>query len=91
VQEHKQSAVTIGATSFNDHDRPPRRFLLGRVCAEYHCGTRLSIYNDGQYCTLHAPVVAPRLRGRKVIGHGKQKAKESGRDLDDSVGERRSI
>jgi hypothetical protein len=66
VQEHKQNVVTIGVASFNDHDRAPRRFLLGRVCAEYDCGTRLSIYNDGSYCSLHAPAVAPRLRGKKI-------------------------
>lgn len=39
----------------------------GRVCAEPGCGTRLSVYNDLDHCSLHAPMVVPRMRG-KVLG-----------------------
>ena len=38
----------------------------GRVCQEERCDTRLSIYNDGTWCSLHAPMVTPRTRGRKI-------------------------
>lgn len=38
----------------------------GRVCEEDRCETRLSIYNDGSWCSLHAPMVVPRTRGRKI-------------------------
>jgi hypothetical protein len=37
-----------------------------RVCQEKGCTTRLSIYNDGQHCSLHAPMVTPRTRGKKI-------------------------
>jgi hypothetical protein len=43
-----------------------RRGPGGRVCAEEGCGTRLSIYNEGRHCSLHAPMVVPRTRGRKL-------------------------
>jgi len=43
-----------------------RRHTAGRVCEEPDCGTRLSIYNDGTRCSLHAPMQVPRTRGRKV-------------------------
>lgn len=43
----------------------PRR-EAGRVCQEDACGTRLSIYNDLAWCSLHAPMVVPRTRGRKI-------------------------
>ena len=66
MQQHNQTGAAVGVVATNDHDRPPRKFLSGRVCAEYHCDTSLSIYNDGSYCSLHAPAVAPRLRGRKI-------------------------
>lgn len=43
----------------------PRTSERGRVCAEPGCGTRLSIYNPGELCFRHAPMVIPRIRGRK--------------------------
>ncbi|MDH3705242.1 MAG: hypothetical protein OES57_04210 [Acidimicrobiia bacterium] len=36
----------------------------GRTCLESGCGTRLSIYNDLDFCSLHAPMVVPRMRGK---------------------------
>jgi hypothetical protein len=47
-------------------DRPSRAFGSGRTCREPGCGTRLSIYNQGRYCSLHEPMVVPRTRGRKI-------------------------
>ena len=42
-----------------------RRSTAGRVCERPGCETRLSIYNDGKHCSLHAPMQVPRTRGRK--------------------------
>jgi hypothetical protein len=46
-------------------ERGGRRSKKGRVCLEPSCGTALSIYNDGHWCSLHAPMVVPRTRGKK--------------------------
>ncbi len=35
-----------------------------RVCAEADCSTRLSVYNDLDHCSLHTPMVVPRMRGK---------------------------
>jgi hypothetical protein len=61
VQLHKDTV--IGEIP-NDHDLPPRRFAPGRVCQYGECGTRLSVYNKGLFCSLHAPSTAPRVRGK---------------------------
>jgi hypothetical protein len=57
---------SIGGSWFTGHGRPSRRFAEGRVCAEPGCGTRLSIYNDGDYCYLHEPEASTKIRGRKI-------------------------
>lgn len=36
----------------------------GRVCLEPDCGTQLSRYNEQEFCSLHAPMVVPRMRGK---------------------------
>lgn len=43
-----------------------RTYPRGRICAEDDCTTRLSIYNDGEYCSLHHRAITPRIRGRKI-------------------------
>ncbi len=40
------------------------RSVGGRVCQEPECETRLSVYNEQDFCSLHAPMVVPRMRGR---------------------------
>lgn len=57
---------SIGGMFFKGHGRPSRTFGRNRVCGEGECETRLSIYNEGDYCYLHQPQVAPRVRGRKI-------------------------
>jgi len=57
---------SIGGSAFTGTGRPSRTFSRGRVCAEDGCGTRLSIYNEGRYCSQHEPQAAPRLRGKKI-------------------------
>lgn len=47
-------------------ERTTRRSRSGRVCGEDGCGTKLSMYNDGAFCSLHAPMVVPRTRGKKL-------------------------
>ena len=37
-----------------------------RICAETDCGTRLSRYNEFEYCALHQPMVVPRMRGKVI-------------------------
>ncbi len=35
-----------------------------RTCLENGCGTRLSRYNEYEFCSLHQPMVVPRMRGK---------------------------
>jgi hypothetical protein len=51
---------------FTSVERGVRRSKKGRVCREVDCGTALSIYNDGHWCSLHAPMIVPRTRGKKL-------------------------
>ncbi|MDG2025833.1 MAG: hypothetical protein P8J50_01870 [Acidimicrobiales bacterium] len=37
---------------------------VGRVCGEPECEAQLSIYNEQEFCALHAPMVVPRMRGK---------------------------
>jgi hypothetical protein len=57
---------SIGGSYFKGYSRPSRSFARDRVCGSDECETRLSIYNEGDYCYLHEPQAAPRLRGRKI-------------------------
>ena len=68
MQVHTQTDNSIiDGGSFNSHDRPPRRFAPGRACGAYGCRTRLSVYNDSQFCALHHEYGAPRRRRDKRI------------------------
>ncbi len=62
----RDTQSVLGTTWSQSHDRPPRRFQPGRVCAFPDCGTRLSIYNEDMYCTLHVKNHI-RFRGKKVV------------------------
>ncbi len=44
--------------------RRPKSYEAGRVCGGTGCETRLSRYNKGEFCHVHAPVKFPRVRGR---------------------------
>ena len=61
-----ETGSAISVRSLDDHDSPPRRFASGRLCAEFGCETRLSIYNESDYCSLHHLGVKQRIRGKKV-------------------------
>jgi len=64
VQQRARDNVAIGAEPLNDHIRPPRRFAPGRTCAEPDCATRLSVYNEADYCSLHKMSDPPPRRTR---------------------------
>jgi hypothetical protein len=60
------SEHAVGAKPLSGSDRPSRRFTQGRTCREPNCLTRLSMYNNGKYCSNHEPMVVPRTRGKKI-------------------------
>jgi hypothetical protein len=66
MQQHAQPNRIISVSVISDHERAPRKYTSGRVCAEPYCGTRLSVYNGREYCSLHRTEVAPRTRGTSV-------------------------
>jgi hypothetical protein len=57
---------SVSGSWFTGYSRPTRTFAQGRVCAESGCGTRLSIYNDGDYCYLHEPLATTKVRAKKI-------------------------
>jgi len=57
---------SLSGSSLSGPDLAPKTFSSGRVCAEYECGTLLSIYNESNYCSLHHPILTLRTRGKKV-------------------------
>ena len=60
------SQERLGATPVSGASRASRTYRPGRVCETHGCGTVLSIYNRGRYCSFHEPASAPRTRGRKI-------------------------
>lgn len=57
---------SLAGERFTSDDHPSARYASGRVCGEDGCATRLSIYNDGDRCSLHQPMETPRMRGKKI-------------------------
>ncbi len=55
----------------------PRTWPKDRVCAARGCGTRLSIYNGGDYCWVHTPVRFP----PGPVGPGRRRRVETVRAL----------
>jgi hypothetical protein len=51
---------------FDSEEGSVKRFANGRVCANEECSTRLSIYNDGDFCARHEPMTTLRTRGVKI-------------------------
>ena len=60
------SEGSVAAHPISGNDRPSKAYKAGRVCRESGCATILSIYNDGAYCSQHAPMVVPRVRCKKI-------------------------
>lgn len=57
---------SVGGHRISGSERPSKSFKAGRVCSDPDCSVRLSIYNNGKFCALHAPMAVPRTRGRKI-------------------------
>ena len=66
VLEHSNTPRTTGG-ALGAGEQAPRRFAPGRVCGRRGCGTKLSVYNDGYFCSVHHPGEVPRVRGHKVM------------------------
>lgn len=64
---HTKTDSTVSVRSLNNRERPPRRFSSGRLCGEPDCGTRLSVYNEKDYCSLHSVGVEPLVRGKRIV------------------------
>jgi hypothetical protein len=56
--------MSVQGERFTSVERNLPRAEGGRVCLEPGCPTRLSVYNDQDFCALHAPMVVPRMRGK---------------------------
>jgi hypothetical protein len=56
--------MRVPGERFTSLERSRPRAAEGRVCGEPACDTRLSVYNDQEFCSLHAPMVVPRMRGK---------------------------
>jgi hypothetical protein len=58
--------LSLRGEPISSAERSVRLARPGRVCDLDGCGTRLSVYNPGARCSIHAPMVVPRTRGRKL-------------------------
>lgn len=56
--------MRVQGERFTSIERNLPRSADGRVCGEAGCPTRLSVYNEQEFCALHAPMVVPRMRGK---------------------------
>ncbi len=45
--------------------RPPATFPMGRICGYLGCTTKLSIYNEKRFCSLHGPIAVRPMRERR--------------------------
>jgi|HubBroStandDraft_6_1064221.scaffolds.fasta_scaffold3062008_1 hypothetical protein len=57
----------VGARGLEGSGHRSKTFGPGRLCGELGCGTRLSIYNDGSYCSRHQAKDSPKMRGKRVV------------------------
>lgn len=56
----------MGGSMVTSHARPSRSFDDGRVCRDSGCRTVLSVYNSGDFCSVHQPPTPLYVRGVKV-------------------------
>ncbi len=56
--------MPVHAEPFISADGKTSRNAEGRVCQDPDCETRLSVYNEQEFCSLHAVMVVPRMRGK---------------------------
>lgn len=58
--------TSIVGFRFSSEEGSVKLSATGRVCSHETCGTRLSIYNDGDFCARHEPMTTLRTRGVKI-------------------------
>jgi hypothetical protein len=68
MQKRTEREATIGAEMPTATATRPREFSSGRLCRRPGCGTRLSIYNEGAFCSLHTKRPGTSKRNRIVFG-----------------------
>jgi hypothetical protein len=56
--------MRVQGERFTSIERNLPRSAIDRVCGEFDCITQLSVYNEQEFCSLHAPMVVPRMRGK---------------------------
>lgn len=56
--------MRVQGEHFTSIERNLPRSAIDRVCGEFGCITQLSVYNEQEFCSLHAPMVVPRMRGK---------------------------
>ena len=67
MERESETERTIGGRGLQGTGPRSRTFGRGRLCGEPGCGTRLSIYNDGSFCSHHQAKITPRMLGTKVV------------------------
>jgi hypothetical protein len=67
MQKSNESNRFVGARGLEGSGQRSRTFGPGRLCGELGCGTRLSIYNAGSYCSRHQAKDSPQMRGKRVV------------------------
>ena len=45
---------------------PSRQTETGRICAADGCTTRLSVYNEREFCWQHTEIAFPNYRGKRL-------------------------
>jgi hypothetical protein len=65
MDESGERRRRIGGTNLRKSERPSKTYHSGRVCAEPGCETRLSIYNQSNYCAEHLEKTPPKVRGSR--------------------------
>ena len=63
LQGERFTSGGVQGERFTSADRRRPLASQDRICAESGCATRLSVYNDLEHCSLHAPLVVGRMRG----------------------------
>jgi hypothetical protein len=61
---HTSGGSALGGRRITSEQRSGQLADAGRICGEAGCDTRLSVYNDLDFCSLHQPMIVPRMRGR---------------------------
>jgi hypothetical protein len=61
---HTSGGYAVSAQRVTSEQRSSPLAAVGRVCGESGCGTQLSVYNDLDFCSLHQPMIVPRMRGK---------------------------